>query len=65
MTHKEYDRLWKEYERAFNNVAVSACTLMQFLGTSTEPLAMGRLMGSVMRYKLLQADLPRVSEVTP
>jgi len=65
MTRAEYDRLWKEYKRAFDSVAVSACSLIQFLGTSTEPRAMGHLMGSVMRYKLIQADLPKRGEVTP
>jgi len=65
MTRKEYDRAWKEYERTENEIAVRACTFLHFLGTDCEPVALGGLMGTVMRYKLLRADLPKAAEVTP
>jgi len=67
MTRAEYDRLWKEYERANDDVATSACAYLHFLHTDVEPIALGRLAGTVMRFKLLQADLPHNSgqEVTP
>jgi len=67
MTRAEYDRLWKEYERTQEEVASSACVFLHFMGSDVESLALGRLMGTVMRFKLLQADLPHNSgqEVTP
>lgn len=65
MTRKEYDRAWKRYERTEAEVATRACTFLHFLGSDCEPLALGGLMGTVMRYKLLRDDLPKFEEVTP